>query len=115
VIRIRLRAEKWWSRSASWSCAHGRNALQLATLLPGVTRAVIKTALDGGNRGANYLNIKGAHQNEVDWQLDGIHYAGANNNSGLNLPSPDALAEFKLITNSYRRSTECSRARCSGL
>jgi hypothetical protein len=80
---------------------NGRNALQLATLLPGVTKSVIKTALDGGNRGANYLNINGAHQNEVDWQLDGIHYAGANNNSGLNLPSPDALAEFKLITNSY--------------
>ena len=80
---------------------NGRNALQLATLLPGVTRAVIKTALDGGNRAANYLNINGAHQNEVDWQMDGIHYAGANNNSGLNLPSPDALQEFKLITDSY--------------
>jgi hypothetical protein len=80
---------------------NGRNALQLATLLPGVSRAVIKTALDGGNRAANYLNINGAHQNEVDWQMDGIHYAGANNNSGLNLPSPDALQEFKLITNSY--------------
>jgi Carboxypeptidase regulatory-like domain/TonB-dependent Receptor Plug Domain len=80
---------------------NGRNALQLATLLPGVTRAVIKTALDGGNRGANYLNINGSHQNEVDWQMDGIHYAGANNNSGLNLPSPDALQEFKLITDNY--------------
>ena len=80
---------------------NGRNALQLATILPGVTRAVIKTALDGGNRGGNFLNINGSHQNEVDWQLDGIRFAGANNNSGLNLPSPDALAEFKLITNSY--------------
>src|SRR5258708_7307386 len=80
---------------------NGRNALQLATLLPGVTKAVIKTALDGGNRGANYLNINGSHQNEVDWQMDGIHYAGANNNSGLNLPSPDALQEMKLINDNY--------------
>jgi hypothetical protein len=80
---------------------NGRNALQLATLLPGVSRAIIKTALDGGNRAANYLNINGAHQNEVDWQMDGVHYAGANNNSGLNLPSPDALQEFKLITDTY--------------
>ncbi len=80
---------------------NGRNPLQLATLLPGVTRATIRTALDAGNRGANFLNVNGARSNEVDWQLDGVHFAGANNNSGLNLPNPDALNEFKLITNSY--------------
>ncbi len=80
---------------------NGRNPLQLATLLPGVTRATIRTALDAGNRSANFLNVNGARSNEVDWQLDGVHFAGANNNSGLNLPSPDALNEFRLITNSY--------------
>lgn len=80
---------------------NGRNPLQLATLLPGVTKSSIRTALDGGNRGANFLNVNGARSNEVDWQLDGVHFAGSNNNSGLNLPSPDALNEFKLITNSY--------------
>ncbi len=79
---------------------NGRNPLQLATLLPGVTRSSIRTALDGGNRAANFLNVNGSRSNEVDWQLDGVHFAGANNNSGLNLPNPDALSEFKLITNS---------------
>ena len=45
--------------------------------------------------------MNGSRTNETDYQIDGMRFAGAYNNSGLNYPSPDALEEFKLITNSY--------------
>ncbi len=80
---------------------NGRNPLQLASLLPGVTVSSNPTAITGGNRGANFVNVNGSRQNETDYQLDGMRFSGAYNNSGMNYPSPDALQEFKLITNSY--------------
>jgi hypothetical protein len=79
----------------------GRNALQLATLLPGVSVASIRTTIDGGNRAGNSLDVSGSRSNEIDWQIDGVHFAGSYTNSGMNMPSPDALQEFKLVTNAY--------------
>lgn len=80
---------------------NGRNPLQLATLLPGVTTSNNPVALTGGNRNGNSVSVNGSRTNETDYQLDGMRFAGGYTNSGLNYPSPDALQEFKLITNSY--------------
>ncbi|WP_080507693.1 TonB-dependent receptor [Bryobacter aggregatus] len=80
---------------------NGRNPLQLATLLPGVTVSSNPVALTGGNRNGNSVSVNGSRTNETDYQLDGMRFAGGYTNSGLNYPSPDALQEFKLITNSY--------------
>jgi hypothetical protein len=80
---------------------NGRNALQLATLLPGVSVATIRTTIDGGNRAGNQMDVSGSRANEVDWQLEGVHFAGSYTNTGMNMPSPDALEEFKLVTNAY--------------
>ena len=80
---------------------NGRNPLQLATLLPGVTVSNNPVALTSGNRGGNSVSVNGSRTNETDYQLDGMRFAGGYTNSGLNYPSPDALQEFKLITNSY--------------
>jgi len=80
---------------------NGRNPLQLASLLPGVTVSRNPVALTAGNRNANFINVNGSRANETDYQLDGMRFAGAYSNSGLNYPSPDALEEFKLVTNAY--------------
>lgn len=80
---------------------NGRNPLQLASLLPGVTVSQNPVALTSGNRNANFVNVNGSRSNETDYQLDGMRFGGAYNNSGLNYPSPDALQEFKLVTNAY--------------
>ncbi|MEN6535745.1 MAG: carboxypeptidase regulatory-like domain-containing protein [Bryobacteraceae bacterium] len=80
---------------------NGRNALSLATLLPGVTVATVRTALTGGDRSANSFSVNGSRTNETDYQMDGMRFAGSYNNSGLEYPSPDSLQEFKLITNAY--------------
>jgi hypothetical protein len=78
---------------------NGRNPLQLAGLVPGVASLVTKPVLNDGNRDANYMSVNGSRLNETDFQLNGVRFAGSYSNSGLNYPDPDALSEFKLITN----------------
>jgi len=78
---------------------NGRNPLQLAGLIPGVSALGTVTTIDLGNRAANFMSVNGSRVNETDYQLNGVRFAGSYNNSGLNYPNPDALSEFKLITN----------------
>ncbi|MGJ5814223.1 TonB-dependent receptor domain-containing protein [Paludibaculum fermentans] len=78
---------------------NGRNPLQLAGLVTGVTNISTRTTLDSGNRNGSFANVNGSRANEMDFQLNGMRFAGSYSNSGLNYPNPDALQEFKLITN----------------
>ena len=78
---------------------NGRNPIQLASLVAGVTQITAPTVYTW--RGGSYLSVSGSRVNENDYLLDGVHYNGAYNNNGLNLPSPDALQEFRLITNTF--------------
>lgn len=78
---------------------NGRNPIQLAELVPGVSDLSAKIVLDNGNRNASYMSVNGSRINQTDYQLDGIRFAGSYDNFGLNYPNPDTLAEFKLITN----------------
>ena len=78
---------------------NGRNPLQLAGLIPGVAALSTRPTLDLSNRAANYMSVNGSRINETDYQLNGVRFAGSYTNSGLNYPNPDALSEFKLITN----------------
>jgi hypothetical protein len=87
------------SRRMSELPLNGRNPLQLAGLIPGVSALATVSAITQGNRAANFMSIDGSRINETDYQLNGVRFAGSYNNSGLNYPNPDALSEFKLITN----------------
>jgi Carboxypeptidase regulatory-like domain len=78
---------------------NGRSPLQLASTVAGATVVSVPIDLSGGGRGGAYINVNGSMQESMDQQLDGIRFAGAYSNSGLDYPNPDALAEFKLITN----------------
>jgi len=80
---------------------NGRNALQLAATLPGVSYSYNPPALTGGDRSANQVSVNGSRLNETDYQLDGMRFQGSYDSFGLNYPAPDALQEFKLLTNSY--------------
>ena len=87
------------SRRMSELPLNGRNPLQLAALVPGVAALSTRPTLDLSNRAANYMSVNGSRINETDYQLNGVRFAGSYTNSGLNYPNPDALSEFKLITN----------------
>ncbi len=80
---------------------NGRNALQLAATLPGVSYSYNPPALTGGDRSANQVSVNGSRLNETDYMLDGMRFQGSYDSFGLNYPAPDALQEFKLLTNSY--------------
>jgi hypothetical protein len=77
----------------------GRNPLELAALVAGVSGVTASMTLSSGNRNGNFVNVNGSRANETDYQLNGVRYAGSYNNSGLNYPNPDALEEFRLVTN----------------
>lgn len=94
-----LRGEVIETRRMTELPLNGRNPLQLASLVTGVTSISTRTTLDAGNRSANSVNVNGSRANETDYQLNGVRFAGSYFNLGLNYPNPDALEEFKLITN----------------
>lgn len=85
---------------------NGRNYLQLLTLQAGTISAgsvQVGSAIDAPNAGGlqNVPSVGGSRIQSNNFLLDGAD----NNEPGLNtaaaVPNPDALAEFKVITNMY--------------
>ncbi|MFN7923218.1 MAG: carboxypeptidase-like regulatory domain-containing protein [Bryobacteraceae bacterium] len=81
---------------------NGRNPIQLATLVNGVSSTRVHTVLLGTDeRDASALAVNGNRVTMTQYNLDGGEYAGMRMNAGLNFPNPDAIAEFRFITNNY--------------
>lgn len=84
---------------------NGRNYLQLASLVPGVTAYgpsnSIAQARGGGDRSNFQLNIAGQRLENNHYSLDGIENTDPNYGTYLFQPSVDALQEFKVETSSY--------------
>jgi carboxypeptidase family protein len=88
---------------------NGRNPIQLATLTNGVQARVITTYLgqDGGtlsdqiDGGGSVITVNGNRFHQTQFNLDGGEFAGVQYDSGLNYPNPDALQEFRFITQNY--------------
>src|SRR4051794_3479710 len=90
------------SRSIVELPLNGRNPLQLATLVAGVSGEKVHTQLVGNDeRDATRMSVNGNRLKMTQYNLDGGEYAGLRMNTGLNYPNPDAVAEFRFITNNY--------------
>ncbi|HJY33881.1 MAG TPA: carboxypeptidase regulatory-like domain-containing protein, partial [Vicinamibacterales bacterium] len=81
---------------------NGRNFLQLATLMPGVSAPDFLNVKDKGLLGGSDLAISGGGVTANLWTVDGSN----NNDVGSNrtilvYPSVDAIEEFKILRNSY--------------
>lgn len=81
---------------------NGRNFLQLATLMPGVSAPDFLNVKDKGLLGGSDLSISGGSVTANLWTVDGAN----NNDVGSNrtiliYPSTDAIEEFKILRNSY--------------
>src|ERR1700726_609841 len=87
---------------------NGRDFVQLATLIPGVTQETNPNSFFNNGpssevsaRGTYSLSVGGSRAQETDWLLDG------NDNNELTaggiaiLPSIDAIQEFKVLTYNY--------------
>src|SRR5919204_3758242 len=81
---------------------NGRNFLQLATLMPGVSAPDFLNVKDKGLLGGSDLSVSGAGVTANLWTVDGAN----NNDVGSNrtiliYPSVDAIEEFKILRNDY--------------
>ena len=81
---------------------NGRNFLQLATLMPGVSAPDFLNVKDKGLLGGSDISVSGSDVTANMWTVDGAN----NNDVGSNrtilvYPSLEAISEFKILRNSY--------------
>jgi len=86
---------------------NGRNALGLLETLPGVAVANAPTYVTWARSGPSF-SISGSRTNGGNLMLDGTTLTDAISNTSQNLPSVDALDEFRVLTDSF--SAEYGRA-----
>ena len=81
---------------------NGRNFLQLATLMPGVSAPDALNVKDKGLLSGSDMSVSGGDVTANIWTVDGAN----NNDVGSNrtilvYPSLEAIEEFKILRNSY--------------
>ena len=86
---------------------NGRGVLSLALLVPGVGASTLPTTVVDQRTGPT-IAAGGSRSNQNNIMLDGAQLATSLRNVAGNLPSPDSLQEFQVLTNTY--SAEYGRA-----
>ena len=83
---------------------NGRNALDMAKLVPGVTFTTgTSYAVGSSGTGANTFAVNGARPSQNQLSINGIGNVDTGNNGGMNVSvSTDSIAEFKILTGSYQ-------------
>ena len=77
---------------------NGRNTLSLVSLVPGAS-ALTTTNSQGFS--TNTASINGQRPEDSNWLLDGGDNTSPLRNYGNNVPNPDAVEEFRVITSNY--------------
>lgn len=81
---------------------NGRNFLQLATLMPGVSAPDFLNVKDKGLLGGSDLSVSGSDVTANLWTVDGANNNDVGSNRTLLVyPSLEAIEEFKILRNSY--------------
>ena len=83
---------------------NGRNPLDMAKLVPGVTFTTgTSYAVGSSGTGANTFSVNGARPSQNQLSINGIGNVDTGNNGGMNVSvSTDSIAEFKILTGSYQ-------------
>jgi Carboxypeptidase regulatory-like domain/TonB-dependent Receptor Plug Domain len=79
---------------------NGRNAMQLAAVVPGVTNILAAPTVQTQSRSGPSVTVAGGRDTQNEFRLDGASWKNITQNTGLNLPNPDALQEFQILTSS---------------
>ena len=83
---------------------NGRNAAQLTALVAGAVNAPSNNADQGSTKtfpGAVTVSVNGGRQNNIAFNLDGVHSEDIFSNTNQPLPMPDALQEFSFQTSNF--------------
>jgi hypothetical protein len=78
----------------------GRNVMELARGVPGVARASAPAAVSQARSGPSIV-VAGGRDTENEIRFDGTSHKSLLQNTIFNLPSPDALQEFKVLTSNF--------------
>lgn len=79
---------------------NGRNIMSLAGVLPGVT-AVSAPQTQGDARGGAEMDVNGGLPNAAVYMFDGAYFNNPSRNTGINMPPPDAIAQFRMLTTNF--------------
>ncbi len=81
---------------------NGRNFVQLATIVPGVSNQTGQDEAQVGVNGSVHFSMNGGRTEYNNWELDGGDNMDNGSNGTLNVyPSLEAIAEFKVLTSNY--------------
>jgi Carboxypeptidase regulatory-like domain len=83
---------------------NGRNAAQLTALVAGAVNAPSNNADQGSTKtfpAAVTVSVNGGRQNNIAFNLDGVHSEDIFSNVNQPLPMPDALQEFSFQTSNF--------------
>jgi hypothetical protein len=76
---------------------NGRNAMDLAAVVPGVISVEAPTVVTNARNGPA-LVVAGGRDTSNEFRFDGTSHKNLTQNTALNLPAPDALQEFRVVT-----------------
>jgi hypothetical protein len=81
---------------------NNRNVIGLASLLPGVTQVNAPSNSDVTDpRGGPTLTVHGTRADQFYQSLNGTYFNNPSRNTGLNVPPPDAVQEFRIQTSNF--------------
>jgi len=79
---------------------NGRNAMTLAAVVPGVTNILSSPTVQTQSRSGPSITVAGGRDTQNEFRLDGASWKNITQNTAFNLPNPDALQEFQILTSS---------------
>ncbi len=81
---------------------NNRNVMGLASLLPGVTQVNAPSNSDVTDpRAGPTLTVHGTRADQFYQSLNGTYFNNPSRNTGLNVPPPDAVQEFRIQTSNF--------------
>lgn len=79
---------------------NGRNSMALASVVPGVISVSAPTVVTNARSGPA-LVVAGGRDTGNEFRFDGTSHKNLTQNTALNLPAPDALQEFRVLTSNF--------------
>ncbi len=77
--------------------------MSLAGILPCVTNVKApQTMVQGdGARGGPEMDVSGGLPNAAFYTFDSAYFNNPSRNTGINMPPPDAIAQFRILTTNF--------------
>ncbi len=79
---------------------NGRNAMQLCRCGPRCHQHLAAPPVQTQSRSGPSITVSGGRDTQNEFRFDGVSWKNITQNTAFNLPNPDALQEFQILTSS---------------